>query len=185
MTKIHYLAASGATSVALMFGVALPAAAAPQETGPGDNTNTVTTNVDRSRTVNGNCSAIMEQEVEQNQNTSTSQTNANTPVNPQGNIGGLQALTDQSQSNSSTNSASQSNSSSNSQSNSQSFWADCSNHVTNVTQAAASSQVNAPKGGVGAGEGLAATSTSSIFGLVGSVVATGFGLGLRFLKRGL
>lgn len=182
MTKIHYLAASGATSVAMMFGVALPAGAQPTETGPGDNTSNVTVNVDRSRTVNGDCSAIMEQDVDQDQNSTTVQGNEATQVD-----GNVQALVDENNSQTAgDNSSSQSNSSSNSQSNSQSFHADCSTtNVTNVTQAASSSQVSAPKGGVGAGEGSQATSTASVFGLAGSVLASGLGLGLRFLKRGL
>ena len=208
MNKIKYLLATGGASAVLVLGLAAPVAAdAGQIGGLGDNNSQSQTNTEDSpsnndgnqanngglvQEVSGDCSAAFVSDIDQNQDNDTLQVNANVPIDVDANVdvtddasigGGNSQSTG-----SSSNSSSQSNSVSNSQSNSgPSFEADCSQeNVTNVTkvvQASAKAQVSAPKGGVSAGAGEA-TSLQSLLGLFGSLGTTGFGLGLRFLKRG-
>ena len=185
MNKIKYIMATGGASVALILGLAAPVGAASIDGGNGsDNTTTQTvtdtdtTNIDRSRTVSGDCSAIIDTDVYQSASNSVDDVKAGNDGDVENEVEQVLLVEDE-------QNIDQNNSASNSQSNSQSssvnFNADCSeSNVTNVTQAA---QVDAPKGGVGAGAG-AATSAQALLGLFGSVGTTGLGLGLRFLKRG-
>ena len=205
MNKIKYLLATGGASAVLVLGLAAPVAAdAGQIGGLGDNNSQSQTNTEDSpsnndgnqanngglvQEVSGDCSAAFVSDIDQDQDNNTLQVNANVPIDVDANVGiGDDNNTNNQSTGSSSSSSSQSNSVSNSQSNSgPSFEADCSQeNVTNVTkvvQASAKAQVSAPKGGVSAGAGEA-TSLQSLLGLFGSLGTTGFGLGLRFLKRG-
>lgn len=121
--------------------------------------------------VNGNCSAIQVSSGDISQGQSSTTTGV-------GGTGGAGVVGNGGSGGSGSASSSQSQTASQNQ-----FSADCSQHVTNVTQAAAStSQVTkSPRGAVHAGAGGASESisTSSIIGLVGSVTAAGAGLVLR------
>lgn len=185
--KIKYILSTGGATVALMLGLAAPAAAqvtctTGNQNGGNDcsqSTNTVTDNTNHSVTL-GNCSinGDVEQILRNRANGEAEAGNGDDGGNG-GNVlgsgtGGAGGA----------GGAGGSASQSNSQSGSNSLTLTCTTtNVTNVTQAAAggsgAAQVAAPAGGVHAGAGGAAKASVQALGLVSSVGTMGLGLVLR------
>ena len=180
MNKLKVLLGSSVASLALVAGVALPAAAQSVDA-------SVTTDNSTNVSVTGDCSAAFVGDNYQTQVNGTEQANVDEDMGV--NLGGV--LGDGSNDQANNQSGSQSNTNTTTQTQTgNSFNADCSTtNVTNVTKTVAEkhevvAQVSsAPKGGVHAGFGSTATKSSStvaLVGLTGSLSVVG--LGLRFLK---
>lgn len=201
MNKIKALLSSAAASVALMLGLALPAAALTCTTTNGDTTCTESpdNSVSSSPTNNGGTQAnnggevvtlgdcSVYGDVNQTAVVGTGDNDANGAADGDGGDGG-DGVDDSNTSSSGTGGAGGSASGTVVQSNvgtaSNSFSLTCNtSNVTNVaaaTTTVAAAQVSAaPVGGVKAGAGIEATSVSSILGMGGSLATMSLGMFIR------
>lgn len=182
MKKLKVLLGSSVASLALVAGVALPAAA---QTPNVTNTTDASTNV----SVTGDCSAAFVGDNYQIQSSGTAQGNIDVDLGV--NLGGNMGSGSNDQANNQGGSQSNTNTTTQTQTGN-SFDADCSTtNVTNVTKTVAAEEEkevvaqvsSAPQGGVHAGFGSTATESSSTVALVGLTGSLSvLGLGLRFLK---
>lgn len=187
MRNIKYLISSGAATLALMLGLAVPAAAQSvtcttgNQNGGNDCGQSTTTNTDNTNnsvtlgncSVNGDIDQVVRNRADNDADGGDGDDggdggNGTLGTGGAGGAGGTGGST---------------GSQSNSQSGSNTLTFTCTtNNVTNVTQAAPqvlAAQVSAPKGGVGAGAGGAVASTFETLGLAGSVATTAVGAFLR------